>query len=63
MSSRLLIKLDSPSLKYNIETVITKGFIAAKRKFEVETGISVKKLPETCPYTFEQLMDYGFLPE
>ncbi|KJU83317.1 protein containing DUF29 [Candidatus Magnetobacterium bavaricum] len=63
MSSRLLIKLDSPSLKYNIETVITKGFIAAKRKFEVETGISVKKLPETCPYTFEQLMDYGILPE
>ncbi|MES0336854.1 MAG: DUF29 domain-containing protein [Candidatus Magnetobacterium sp. LHC-1] len=54
---------DSPSLKHNIDTVIAKGFIAAKQIFEVETGISAKKLPETCPYTFEQLMDYGFLPE
>ncbi|KJU85015.1 protein containing DUF29 [Candidatus Magnetobacterium bavaricum] len=54
---------DSPSLKHNIDTVIAKGFIAAKQIFEVETKISAKKLPETCPYTFEQLMDYGFLPE
>ncbi|MBF0339089.1 MAG: DUF29 domain-containing protein [Nitrospirae bacterium] len=54
---------DSPSLKNNIEAVISKGFIEAKRKFEKETGISANTLPETCPYTFEQLMDYGFLPE
>ncbi|KJU82600.1 protein containing DUF29 [Candidatus Magnetobacterium bavaricum] len=54
---------DSPSLKNNIETVIAKEFIEAKRKFEVETGINANTLPETCPYTFEQLMDYGFLPE
>ncbi|MBF0607199.1 MAG: DUF29 domain-containing protein [Candidatus Magnetobacterium sp. LHC-1] len=54
---------DSPSLKYNMEAVVARGFIAAKRKFEVETKISARQLPETCPYTFEQLMDYGFLPE
>ncbi|MBF0607701.1 MAG: DUF29 domain-containing protein [Candidatus Magnetobacterium sp. LHC-1] len=54
---------DSPSLKYNIETVISKGFIGAKLKFEVETKISASQLPKTCPYTFEQLMDYGFLPQ
>ncbi|KJU84521.1 protein containing DUF29, partial [Candidatus Magnetobacterium bavaricum] len=54
---------DSPSLKHNIETVIAKGFIRAKGGFEDETGISSRKLPETCPYTFEQLMDYNFRPE
>ncbi|MBF0537564.1 MAG: DUF29 domain-containing protein [Nitrospirae bacterium] len=54
---------DSPSLGHNINTVIAKGFIAAKRMFEIETRISAKELPETCLYTFEQLMDYGFLPE
>ncbi|MES0338254.1 MAG: DUF29 domain-containing protein [Candidatus Magnetobacterium sp. LHC-1] len=54
---------DSPSLKHNIGTVIAKGFIAAKRMFEDETGISAKKLPETCLYTFDQLMDYDFWSE
>ncbi|MBF0339087.1 MAG: DUF29 domain-containing protein [Nitrospirae bacterium] len=54
---------DSPSLKHNIEIVVAKGFIDAKGGFERETGISANTLPETCPYTFEQLMDYGFLPE
>ncbi len=54
---------DSPSLKNKIGTVIAKGFIATKRMFEDETGISASELPETCPYTFEQLVDYGFRPE
>ncbi|MES0337941.1 MAG: DUF29 domain-containing protein [Candidatus Magnetobacterium sp. LHC-1] len=54
---------DSPSLKHNIEIVITKGFIEAKRAFEDETGMSARQLPDACPYTFEQLMDYGFRPE
>ncbi|MBF0337470.1 MAG: DUF29 domain-containing protein [Nitrospirae bacterium] len=54
---------DSPSLKYNIEVVIAKGFIEAKRTFENETGISARELPETCLYTFEQLMDYDFWAE
>ncbi len=54
---------NSPSLRNKIETIIDKGFIAAKRTFEDETGISANELPETCPYTFEQLMDYSFRPE
>ncbi|KJU82498.1 protein containing DUF29 [Candidatus Magnetobacterium bavaricum] len=54
---------DSPSLKYNIEPVIAEGFMDAKRMFERETGISADTLPETCPYTFEQLMDHDFWPE
>ncbi|MBF0317935.1 MAG: DUF29 domain-containing protein, partial [Nitrospirae bacterium] len=58
-----LLLEDSPSLKHNIETATTKGFIIAKRGFEVETGINAKELPETCPYTLEQLMDHDFWPE
>ncbi|MES0335019.1 MAG: DUF29 domain-containing protein [Candidatus Magnetobacterium sp. LHC-1] len=54
---------DSPSLKHNIEAVVAKEFIAAKRSFENETGISARELPETCPYTFEQLMNYSFRSE
>ncbi|MBF0607700.1 MAG: DUF29 domain-containing protein [Magnetococcales bacterium] len=54
---------DNPSLKYNIETVMAKEFIEAKLMFEVETGISARQLPETCHYTFEQLMDYSYLPQ
>ncbi|MBF0609243.1 MAG: DUF29 domain-containing protein [Candidatus Magnetobacterium sp. LHC-1] len=58
-----LLLADNPSLKNNIETVIDKEFITAKRRFEKETGISARVLPETCLYTFEQLMDYDFWPE
>ncbi|KJU81845.1 protein containing DUF29, partial [Candidatus Magnetobacterium bavaricum] len=58
-----LLLADSPSLKHNIEPGIANGFITAKRGFEKETGISADKLPETCPYTLEQLMDHDFWPE
>ncbi|KJU85017.1 protein containing DUF29 [Candidatus Magnetobacterium bavaricum] len=58
-----LLLADSPSLKYNIEAIIAKGFIEAKRRFEKETGISARELPQTCPYTFEQLMNHDFWPE
>ncbi|KJU85254.1 protein containing DUF29, partial [Candidatus Magnetobacterium bavaricum] len=54
---------DSPSLNHNIDTVVAKEFITAKRMFEKETGISAKALPDTCLYTFEQLMDYDFWSE
>ncbi|MBF0317936.1 MAG: DUF29 domain-containing protein [Nitrospirae bacterium] len=58
-----LLLTDNPSLKNNIEAIIAKGFIEAKRRFEKETGINTRELPETCPYTFEQLIDHGFWPE
>ncbi|MCI4625536.1 MAG: DUF29 domain-containing protein [Candidatus Magnetoovum sp. WYHC-5] len=54
---------NSPSLKYNIEIVIDEVFEDATLLFTKETGISKKTLPEICPYTFEQLSDYDFLPE
>ncbi|MCI4624392.1 MAG: DUF29 domain-containing protein [Candidatus Magnetoovum sp. WYHC-5] len=53
----------SPSLKYNVEAVIEEEFINARKQFEDETGISKDILPNTCPYTFDQLRDDNFRPE
>ncbi|KJR41189.1 protein of unknown function DUF29 [Candidatus Magnetoovum chiemensis] len=58
----LLLK-DSPSLKHGIETLIDDVFINAKRQFEKETKADKKKAPDICPYTWEQLSDYDFMPE
>ncbi len=57
----LLFK-QSPSLKYAIDDVIEYSFEKAKLLFEDETNISKKALPESCPYSFEQLYDYYFMP-
>ncbi|KJR40314.1 protein of unknown function DUF29 [Candidatus Magnetoovum chiemensis] len=55
---------DNPSLKYGIENIICEAFLKARLRFEDETGISYKKtLPETCPYTWEQITKQGFMPE
>ncbi|MCI4626972.1 MAG: DUF29 domain-containing protein [Candidatus Magnetoovum sp. WYHC-5] len=53
----------SPSLKHDIELIMEKAYKKAKISFENETDFDKKHLPELCPYTFEQLIDYGFRPE
>ncbi|KJJ84745.1 protein containing DUF29 [Candidatus Omnitrophus magneticus] len=53
----------SPSLKYNVQAVIDEAFNDARDLFEIETGISKKTLPETYPYSFDQIMDDEFWPE
>ncbi|KJR41411.1 protein of unknown function DUF29 [Candidatus Magnetoovum chiemensis] len=54
---------DNPSLKYGIEIVIAKEFIRASIQFEKEARIDKKTLPKACPYTWEQLSDYDFMPK
>lgn len=58
----LLIE-DSPSLKHGIEPSMEKAYKLALVKFENETGISKKHLPDSCSFTFEQVMDNDFWPE
>ncbi|KJR40800.1 protein of unknown function DUF29 [Candidatus Magnetoovum chiemensis] len=53
----------SPSFKYDIERTIEKAFIRAKIQFEKETGIPKKTLPETCPYTWEQINNDDYMPD
>lgn len=53
----------SPSLKYSFPEVVKSAYPYATREFDDETGISRKKLPESCPFSPEQLMDEDFWPE
>ncbi|MCI4625630.1 MAG: DUF29 domain-containing protein [Candidatus Magnetoovum sp. WYHC-5] len=54
---------DSPSLKHVVEIVIDEAYKKSGLMFQKETGINKKHLPNICPYNFEQLIDYDFLPE
>jgi Domain of unknown function DUF29 len=53
----------SPSLKHklneSLEAAYSDAIIAAER----ETQISRNVFPDTCPWTFEQIMDTEFYPE
>ncbi|KJU87648.1 protein containing DUF29 [Candidatus Magnetobacterium bavaricum] len=53
---------DSPSLKHIVETIINEAYEKAIVMFQQETRFSQIDLPETCPYTFNQLIDNNFLP-
>ena len=59
----LLLLEDSPSLKHDIEQKILRTYNLAIKDMEKETGIQRKQLPQTCPYTFNQIMDNDFWPE
>ncbi|MBF0343767.1 MAG: DUF29 domain-containing protein [Nitrospirae bacterium] len=54
---------DSPSLEHEIELIIEKAYERAKVRFQKDTGISQERLPDSCPYTFEQLIDDNFWPK
>jgi hypothetical protein len=62
MNIELLLQ-DSPSLKHDVDKQLKEVYRNAKKKFEKETGVSSKQLPETCPYTFAQIINDDFLPE
>ncbi len=53
---------DSPSLKHIVATVIEEAYRKAILMFQDETGDGQTELPNTCPYTFNQLIDNNFLP-
>ena len=51
---------DSPSLKNFAKSVIEAQYEKAKPLFVDETGKSISIVPESCPYSFEQIMDRNF---
>ncbi|MBF0345981.1 MAG: DUF29 domain-containing protein, partial [Nitrospirae bacterium] len=53
---------DSPSLKHIVEIIINEAYEKAIVMFQNETRFSQIELSETCPYTFNQLIDNNFLP-
>ena len=51
---------DSPSLYHELGERITIAYEKAKLSAEDETGIDKNEFPETCPFTFEQLLKNDF---
>jgi hypothetical protein len=58
-----MILEDSPSLRREVPTVLTRRYPAARRLAHAETRLPLDRFPETCPWTPEQVLDADFWPE
>lgn len=56
------ITQNSPSLRPTIPVVIADEYETARELAAVETGLPLSRVPETCPFTVEQVLDKGWLP-
>jgi len=52
----------SPSLKRHIDDNISESYNDAVEYASIETGIPESDFPQTCPYSFEQMLDKTFYP-
>jgi Domain of unknown function DUF29 len=53
---------DNPSLKPQLQALLTHAYRKAKIRASKETGLDTDDFPGTCPWEFSQLMDDAFLP-
>ncbi len=54
---------DSPSLSHDSDAKIKKAYGKALILAARETGFDESSFPDVCPYSFDQAIDDGFLPE
>jgi hypothetical protein len=54
---------DSPSLRREVATFIDQGYRKARLNALDETGLEESVLPESCPWTAEQVLDDDFWPD
>ena len=59
---RLLLR-DNPSLRPQVAMVINEGYWEARAEALDETELPDTALPQTCPWTAEQVFDNDFWPE
>lgn len=57
----LLLK-DSPSLKYDIDDKIHDAYELAIIMASNETGLNEQIFPQTCEYSFKEILDNKFFP-
>jgi hypothetical protein len=57
------ILLQNPSLNPKVGEFVLDSYEDSMFLIKRETPIDLKKLPQECPYTFDQLMDNEFYPE
>jgi len=58
-----LLLEDSPSLKHEIEKKLSDAYEIAILSAANETGLDESVFPETCEYSFEEVLDEFFYPE
>jgi len=54
---------DNPSLRVKANEILLEAYPDAPIKASLETGLSKTTFPQTCPWSFGQIMDEGFWPE
>jgi hypothetical protein len=54
---------ENPSLKNRLDECLIKVYRYAKLSAAKETGINENVFPESCPWSFEKIMDLDFYPE
>jgi hypothetical protein len=61
-----MVLADSPSLRRQVPALLAEAYKGARRDAADEMDLipaAVRKLPETSPFTVEQVLDVGFFPE
>jgi hypothetical protein len=61
-ASMLDVLRENPSLRPKLPVIVAQAYRRARLEAELETGIPLRRFPETCPYTAEQLTSDGWLP-
>ena len=54
---------EGPSLKAVPPNVLDEEYKFARADAADATGLALRTLPETCPFTIEQVLDLGYYPE
>lgn len=52
----------SPSLRRYARLDLNRCYRGAREGAAIETSLPISTFPETCPFTFEQVLDNRFLP-
>jgi hypothetical protein len=53
---------DNPSLKNSLDTIFVEAYMLAKGKASDETDIPESSFPASCPWTLQEVLEPGFLP-
>jgi hypothetical protein len=53
---------DNPSLQSKMPEAIADAYRKARGEAYAETGLDRNAFPQTCPWSFEQMIDEGFWP-
>jgi hypothetical protein len=54
---------ESPSLRPHAAEVFKRAYADAREQASTETGLPLPRFPKSNPYTLEQTLDPGFLPD